>query len=48
LKKDEAAKAAPNLMFSQRNNPYCELLQKSCAAKVEIFSIKQEFFEKKP
>ena len=27
-KKDEATEIAPNLMFSQRNNPYCELLHK--------------------
>ena len=29
-KKDEATKVAPNLMFSQRNNPYCELLHNLC------------------
>ena len=33
-------------MFSQRNNPYCEL-QKSCAAKIDIFSIAQELLRKK-
>ena len=45
-KKDEATEIAPNLMFSQRNNPYCELLHISCAAKIDIFSISQGFFEK--
>ena len=30
----------PLLMFSQRNNPYCELLQIS-SAKIQIISIKQ-------
>ena len=39
-KKDEATEIAPNLMFSQRNNPYCELLHILC------FSILQVFFEK--
>ena len=29
-KKDEATEVAPNLMFSQRNNPYCELLHNLC------------------
>ena len=29
-KKDEATEIAPNLMFSQRNNPYCELLHILC------------------
>ena len=33
-------------MFSQRNNPYCEL-QKSCAAKIDIFSMPQELLRKK-
>ncbi|MBR1630310.1 MAG: hypothetical protein IJ680_00470, partial [Paludibacteraceae bacterium] len=32
-KEDEATCVAPPRMFSQRNNPYCELLQ-SCAAKI--------------
>ena len=29
-KKDDATEIAPNLMFSQRNNPYCELLHNLC------------------
>ena len=33
-------------MFSQRNNPYCEL-QKSCAAKIDNFSLLQELLRKK-
>ena len=36
IKKDEATEAAPNLMFSQRNNPYCELLHYR-AAKIQYF-----------
>jgi hypothetical protein len=36
IKKDEATEAAPNLMFSQRNNPYCELLHYR-AANIQYF-----------
>jgi hypothetical protein len=36
-KKDEATEIAPNLMFSQRNNPYCELLHILCRKNREFF-----------
>ena len=34
----------PLLMFSQRNNPYCELLQIS-AAKIQFFSKPHKLFK---
>jgi len=33
-----------NLMFSQRNNPYCELLSKLCGKSINIFFDNQIFF----
>ena len=42
-KKDEATKIAPNLMFSQRNNPYCELLQILCSKSTHFFDKKRTF-----
>jgi hypothetical protein len=30
-------------MFSQRNNPYCDLLQKCSDANVKLFSIQNSF-----
>ncbi len=44
-KKDEATEIAPNLMFSQRNNPYCELLHILCC-KNRYFSNTARVFEK--
>ena len=45
-KKDEATEIAPNLMFSQRNNPYCELLHILCC-KNRYFSNTASVFLKK-
>ena len=45
-KKDEATEIAPNLMFSQRNNPYCELLHILCR-KNRYFSNTARVFLKK-
>ena len=42
-KKDEATEAAPNLMFSQRNNPYCELLHILCCKNREFFNTASVF-----
>ncbi len=42
-KKDEATEVAPNLMFSQRNNPYCDLLKIS-AAKLRFFYKSTKYF----
>ena len=42
-KKDEATEVAPNLMFSQRTNPYCDLLKIS-AAKVRFFHKSTKYF----
>ncbi len=45
-KKDEATEIAPNLMFSQRNNPYCELLLILCCKNRYFFNAASAFFEK--
>ena len=42
-KKDEATEAAPNLMFSQRNNPYCELLHILCCKNRYFFNTASAF-----
>ena len=43
VKKDEATEAAPNLMFSQRNNPYCELLHILCCKNRYFFNTASGF-----
>jgi hypothetical protein len=45
-KKDEATEIAPNLMFSQRNNPYCELLHILCCKNRYFSNTARVFFEK--
>ena len=45
-KKDEATKIAPNLMFSQRNNPYCELLHILCCKNSDFFNNASGFWKK--
>ena len=45
-KKDEATEIAPNLMFSQRNNPYCELLHILCCKNRYFFNAASVFLKK--